>query len=276
VTARLIVNADDYGHSPGVSAGIRQAHRHGVVSTTTAMMNYPDAVPALARAQVECPQLGLGVHLIVTEGRPVLPPEQVPTLIRPDGRFYPISELYAVADAIDPAELKAEWRAQIERFLASGAALDHLDSHHHAACAFEKGMRVFYELAEELDAPVRHPYAVFALFTHNGSLDPVQVDRVRAYADPLMASGRVRAAPGAVTQFYDATVSVETLLDLLDHLEDGATTELMVHPGLVDDEILQGSTYHTMRQTELTVLTDARVLARVRERGIALITFRQL
>ena len=62
MTTSLIVNADDYGRTPEVSLGIRQAHLQGLVSTTTAMVNMPVALDQIRRAQDECPRLGLGVH----------------------------------------------------------------------------------------------------------------------------------------------------------------------------------------------------------------------
>ncbi len=65
---RLIVNADDYGLTPGVGLGTRQAHREGIVTTATAMMNMPYAAVELQRAHEEVPTLGLGVHLTLTAG----------------------------------------------------------------------------------------------------------------------------------------------------------------------------------------------------------------
>ena len=72
---RLIINADDYGRSPDISRGIRQAHLHGVVTSTTCMMNIPTTAADIAVAVRETPQLGLGVHLVLTMGRPVSAPE---------------------------------------------------------------------------------------------------------------------------------------------------------------------------------------------------------
>ena len=62
----LIVNADDYGRTPGVSAGILRAHLESIVTTTTAMVNLPGAVEAISRALASAPRLGLGVHLNLT------------------------------------------------------------------------------------------------------------------------------------------------------------------------------------------------------------------
>ncbi|MEK7278341.1 MAG: ChbG/HpnK family deacetylase, partial [Chloroflexota bacterium] len=87
MTKQLIVNADDYGRTPSVSGGIRHAHLRGVVTTTTAMMNMPSVENDIRLALEECPNLCLGVHLVLTAGRPVLPPERVPSLAASDGGF---------------------------------------------------------------------------------------------------------------------------------------------------------------------------------------------
>ncbi|HCS39550.1 MAG TPA: hypothetical protein DIW44_08195 [Anaerolineaceae bacterium] len=81
MSKRLIVNADDYGHTHGVSQGIRLAHLRGIVTSTTAMMNYRGAEDDLRKATHECPRLGLGLHLVLTSGNPVLPVEKVPDLV---------------------------------------------------------------------------------------------------------------------------------------------------------------------------------------------------
>ena len=87
MTLQLIVNADDYGRSPNVSRGIRQAHRQGIVTSTTCMMNFANVADDLSRALQETPALGLGVHLVLTAERPLLPPAQLPTLTTREGTF---------------------------------------------------------------------------------------------------------------------------------------------------------------------------------------------
>ncbi len=121
MTKYLIINADDYGLHPSVSAGIRKAHLEGILTSTTTMMNMPDAEFALEMAAAHCPNLGLGVHLTLTAGAPLLPPPngQLPALLRLSGRtrFPREAVLREQAAFIPAAEVKAEWRAQIERFI---------------------------------------------------------------------------------------------------------------------------------------------------------------
>jgi chitin disaccharide deacetylase len=266
---RLIVNADDYGHTPGTSAGIRNAHLEGIVTTTTTMMNTRDAVPALKRAMEETPKLGVGVHLILTHGAPILPAEQVPTLLEANGMFPDLPALYALGPKMDKAQLKAEWRAQIEAFLQTGATIDHIDSHHHAAFMFENTLSVLFDLAQEYDAPVRHPFS--GTHMHDGE----QKVAHKIMATTLMKLSPVTYPDSVILEFYSMGVSFENLMRILDALPDG-THELMAHPAILDDEIMQATSYNTMRKVELDLLTDPRIVQHVRDCGIELVTFRDL
>ena len=71
---RLIVNADDFGRSPGINRGILEAHLRGIVTSTTVMVNCPAAALGLERALAEAPDLGIGLHITLTAGRPLSPP----------------------------------------------------------------------------------------------------------------------------------------------------------------------------------------------------------
>ena len=156
---KLIVNADDYGHTPGVSEGIRLAHLHGIVTSTSAMMNRPSAPVELEQAAAICPNLGIGVHLVLTAGNPLLPPEKITTLVREDGSFLRQDDLVRKITQVNLEQVSAEWHAQVEKYLkVTGHAPDHLDSHHHSSYftpgLFERMLR----LAEEIDCPIRKPF----------------------------------------------------------------------------------------------------------------------
>jgi predicted glycoside hydrolase/deacetylase ChbG (UPF0249 family) len=90
---RLIVNADDFGMSQGVSSGILHAHMHGIVTTTSSLMNAPGVVLDINRAQETCPSLGIGVHLVLTSGVPIRSGHLVSSLVMPNGRFPPIADI---------------------------------------------------------------------------------------------------------------------------------------------------------------------------------------
>src|SRR5690606_12551664 len=158
LATRLIVNADDYGLTEGVSEGIRRAHLDGILTTTTAMMNMPSVMADLKLGRELCPNLGFGVHLVLTQGKPVRPPEKVPTLVRRDGRFYSVLQIIEAVEGMNPVELRDEWRAQIERFLETGIPIDHIDSHHHVVMRNEHTLRVALDLASEYGVAIRNPF----------------------------------------------------------------------------------------------------------------------
>ena len=83
---RLIVTADDFGASLAVNEAVEQAHREGILTAASLMVAGDAAADAVARARA-MPSLGVGLHLVLVEGRPVLPPESIPALVDQTGRF---------------------------------------------------------------------------------------------------------------------------------------------------------------------------------------------
>src|SRR5215203_4301815 len=131
----LIVNADDYGIAASVSQGIREAHQRGIVTSTTVMIGMENADEAVPQALKETPNLALGLHLVVAGKalKPVLPPDQIPTLVRPDGLFFDNPAWGEHAASFNPDEMMREVQAQFERFVAVANKLPtHIDSHYHA------------------------------------------------------------------------------------------------------------------------------------------------
>ncbi|MEK6573518.1 MAG: carbohydrate deacetylase [Chloroflexota bacterium] len=266
MTKHLIVNADDYGRTASVSSGIRHAHLNGIVTTTTAMMNMPTVIEDIRVAQGECPRLGLGVHLTLTAGRPVLPPAQAPTLVDHNGAFLRLDQLTTALPNVNPAELRAEWRAQIEKFLATGAALDHLDSHHHTSYFTETAFGIMLDLANEYRAPVRRPRA-------KDENDADSLSRAE-FTDRILREKGARCPDHFITSFYDDGVTISNLLGILNTLPDGLT-EIMSHPGYVDDELLHGSSYNLRREEEIEVLTSDEVKEAITANRITLRTFKE-
>jgi hopanoid biosynthesis associated protein HpnK len=129
---RLIVNADDFGASSAINAAVRQAHQEGILTSASLMVGgaaWEEAV-AIARAH---PRLGVGLHLTLVCGRPVLPPGQIPGLLGPDATRLDDRPVRAgLRWFFRPglrAQLEAEIRAQFERFAATGLRLDHVNGH---------------------------------------------------------------------------------------------------------------------------------------------------
>jgi hypothetical protein len=265
----LIVNADDLGLRPGVAAGIFKAHHDGLVTSTTALMNAPGVEEALRQAQAECPRLGLGVHLTVTSGRPLT---AAPSLAGPGGEFHRPEELLGALPALDPAELYAEWRAQVERFIAvTGLAPDHLDAHHHIAYKAPVLLRPMLELARAYGCAVR-----LATGVDGQEASPAGPGRpLREWGAPLLVELTPRHPDRLETSFYGPTATLSHLLELLAHLPEG-TTELMCHPSYTEPELLAVSSYNRQREQELGALIDPQAREAVREQGIVLVSFADL
>jgi predicted glycoside hydrolase/deacetylase ChbG (UPF0249 family) len=275
---KLIINADDYGRSPGVSRGILQAHRHGIVTSTTVMINQPSVRAQLDEA-LACSDLGVGLHLVFSAWRPVLPPEAIPSLVDCDGFFLSQHALWARAEDISPAHLRAELTAQIERFTAwAGCLPDHLDCHHFVHL-YPPFFQVYADLAAELRLPLRVPFPPEADFQRAVAtlpyLEEFPTDLVRGMIVTNSALIEARQLPHPdhfISTFFGAeALTLDHLLHLLANLSDG-TSELMCHPGY-DEPALAGSTYRQERETEATLLTHPAVRKCVAELGIDLVTF---
>jgi hopanoid biosynthesis associated protein HpnK len=132
-TSHIIVTADDFGRSPAVNAAIMRAHREGILTAASLMVAgdaWAEAVE-LARAM---PTLAVGLHLVVSGGRAVLSPGEIPHLVGPDGLFPDDPLRLGLRYAFDRAaqrELAAEIAAQFARYAATGLPLSHVDGHQH-------------------------------------------------------------------------------------------------------------------------------------------------
>lgn len=272
---RLIVNADDYGRTPGVSRGIRQAHLEGMVTSTTALMNMPGVEDALEQALRDCPRLGLGVHLVATSGWPVLPAAKVKSLTGGE-EFFLTQQIDRLED-VNLNELRDEWHAQIEQFVkATGRSPDHLDSHHHFMFFSEPIFRLTLELAQEYHCAVRSTLPIRRSGETGGLPRPTYV-QANTYVPALLGEYGVRHPDHFEATFYNETANVEHLAWILNGLLEG-TSELMCHPGYADESLLgaRGSAYNQPREKELATLTDPSMMELIQQRGIKLITFADL
>ncbi len=280
MSRKLIVNADDFGRSRGVSEGILRAHRDGIVTSTTAMMNMPGVAHDLLQAASEAPRLGLGVHLTFTAGRPLMPMEWVRSLVDEHDHFLSQDAIMQQPARLDADELLSELKAQVNTFKnALGRLPDHLDAHHFVHL-IPPLFRVYLDLAESYDLPIRLPIPRRpAPLEHVPALLGNVSREVLApivEADWALLEGRaIRTTDQFVMGFFGQNTSVANLLDILTNLPEGVT-ELMTHPGLADDHIRAESNYHVERERELDTLTDPQVLVQLQKLDIELVTYAEL
>ncbi len=280
---RLIVNADDFGRSPGVTRGILDAHRKGIVTSTSVMINQPDVFPALETALRDTPHLGYGLHIALTGGGvPISERHTIPTLLTDEGTFPATTHWLRHYDTLNPAEIEREVVAQIDLFTrTAGRPPDHLDCHDHCLFLIPNGLRVLIRLANERDLPIRNPgfnlpFADVIRVTKRlrESVSPEFVDQVAPQMTAIIEANPPRRMPDRYERgFYNKTATLGDLLLMLTGLADG-TTELVCHPGYVDDGLT--SSYREKREDELAALTHASAREVIKSEGIALIKFSDL
>lgn len=271
MSIRLIVNADDYGRDDDVSRGIRQAHSQGIVTSTTAMLNFPANQANLRLAAKEAPGLGLGVHLVLTSGKPLLAAGEIPSLVDENGAFLRPDKFWSKLDSLNSEEVMAEWRAQIDRFIRiMGHPPTHLDSHHHSSYYNAMLFRNMLLLAKEYGCAVRIP--VINTAREDNGLYPSLRDSFIEFSGTLLAEFRPRAPQRFIATFYDEQATKSTLVEILRNLEEGVS-ELMCHPGYAGKELIATSIYNHERERELEILTDPEISDLIKKRNIQLISF---
>jgi hopanoid biosynthesis associated protein HpnK len=129
----LIVTADDFGADVAVNEAVEIAHRRGVLTAASLMVAAPAAADAVARART-LRSLAVGLHLVLVDGRPILPAVEVPALVDRHGAFRQDMAAAGARMFFDPAarrQLAAEIAAQFAAFAATGLRLDHVNAHKH-------------------------------------------------------------------------------------------------------------------------------------------------
>jgi chitin disaccharide deacetylase len=284
----LIVNADDLGWTEGVNQGIAEAHRNGIVTSASLLANGAAFASGVELARTT-PGLGVGVHLNLSDGEPVAERELVTTILNDKGELggRPESLLLKLARrSVSVQEIEQEWDAQIQKVRDSGLEPTHLDGHRHVQM-----LPGLFEIALRLAK--KHGIAAIRISHEESSLRAalsagakqkgtvVMKQGVQARGLKLLARDAreqaERAGIAAADYFcgiaQTGELTKEGVLRLLEILPEG-TTELMSHPGYMDDDLAKSATrLQASRQTELAILTDTQVRNLVASQGIRLIDY---
>lgn len=272
----LIVTADDFGADGAVNQAVEQAHRDGVLTAASLMVSGAAASDAVGRAR-RMPSLGVGLHLVLTDGRPTLPPDEVSRLVDSSGRFRADMVRSAIGITLQPAarrQLANEIEAQFAAFAATGLPLDHVNAHKHfhlhpviASLVLRIGERYGMRAAR---APVE-PRAVLAMAEPGA----------RARRDPAIPWARIVArrfrragviVPDQVFGLaWSGAMDTGRLSGLLAALPDGVS-EIYTHPAVADAWPGHAQGYRYV--DELVALTNVREA--IRDHGIALARFGDL
>ncbi len=269
---RLIVNADDFGRSHSVNEAVVRAHREGILTTASLMVNEAACNEAVALAR-ENPKLGVGLHLTLLCGKSTLPPERIPGLVNAQGEFgnRPVDVGMSYFFKHDLREqLRTEIHAQFEKFRATGLPLDHVNGHLHLHLhptvfrilmedAVPLGLRHMRLTRDSLSRSRRMTRGHWFYRVSHAAIYEWLSRRARG---PLQQRG-IRHAQITFGLLQNARVDEEYILKLLPELPPG-DSELYSHPSL--DEF----------KHEFDALTSPRVKERARRLGIELIRYQDL
>ena len=277
---RLIVNADDFGLTSGVNRAIIELHAAGLVTSTSLMARAgaTDEAIELARAT---PSLGVGCHVVLVDGEPVLPPEKIPSLVDARTGHFPNSLttflLRLFTCRIRAAEIEAEAAAQISLLQQRGVRLTHIDTHKHAHI-FPAVLRPVLRAARAAGIrAVRHPFEPeWAVRAAIGAplARVVQIAALRPLAPrsrQVIAQEGFTTTDGTIAVAGTGTLNAATLRSLLEQLPAG-TWELVTHPGYNDADLARVRTrLRASRDVERSALAALKEFP-----GIELISFAAL
>jgi hopanoid biosynthesis associated protein HpnK len=284
---RLIVNADDFGFTSGVNSGIIEAHSRGIVTSSTLMAKGPAFRQAVDMAR-SAPALSVGCHVVLIDGEPVLDAEKLASLTA-SHRFRDGLKSFAaraLTGRIDEQDVFAEAKAQIGKIQSAGIAVWHVDTHKHTHL-FPRILRPLLRAARECGVRgIRNPF---------GPRLPMRSTQLMQRPNLWTRYAQMRVFGAFANNFRHAvaendlttpngTLGVEvtgTLDETLFHaiaeaIPDG-TWEFVCHPGYNDADLQKAHTrLRESRETELRVLTLPAARAILEEKGIQLISYRDL
>jgi predicted glycoside hydrolase/deacetylase ChbG (UPF0249 family) len=278
----LVVNGDDFGLTPGVNAGILDCHVHGILTSASLFANGPATAEAIVIAR-QTPALGIGCHLTLVDGAPLLPVDHVRSLA-PQGIFRPSWRSFVIAalhGGIDFLEVERELAAQIEHLRGCGLTLTHLDAHKHVH-AYPPVFAIVARLARRFAIPVvRVPYEApaFSVFARSSVTKAVVRQAAEnlalfpwaAWDRRLLARHGLERPPRFLGRVVTGVMTAANLHALLDGVRPGIS-ELMTHPGHPDSALDQVWTrLRASRAVEVSLLTSSHIHDAVRRAGIVLV-----
>ena len=243
--SRLIINADDFGLTEGVNRAIVELHRDGVLTSAT-LMARAGATSQAIRLALENPTMGVGCHVVLVDGQPVLPPDKVSSLVdNKTGFFFPSLTAFLArlfSGRIRAAEIEAEAAAQIALLKGGGMRLTHIDTHKHTHM-FPPVLEPLLRTARRAGIrAVRNPFEPewAVRVTPRASLARVAevaaLRRLGPFFRRMIARADIATTDGTIAVAGTGTFDAATVRALLGELPEG-TWELVTHPGYNDADL---------------------------------------
>lgn len=276
----IIINADDFGRHAEINRAVEEGLVHGCLRSATVMPGgaaFAGAIDIARRHE----ELGLGVHFTLVDGHPILPPEEIPSLVGSEGDFLPdhtaLLKRY-LKGGVNLEEVRRELAAQLQKIEATGIPISHVDSHQHMH-TLPGIIDIVLDLAARAGIrAVRTPRTpLFAgAFGGLGQL----VGRLGLSTLARLAACKAHRR-GLLTPDHFAgivageAVSEGELLHLIAHLPQG-TTEVMMHPGMKNDVLQEDSGWQHDFEAELAAILSPRVEAALQKAEVEPVNFRHL
>ena len=277
---RLILNADDFGRHEKINEAVECAVREGCLRSAT-LMPGGEAFEGAVEVAKRLPELGVGIHFTLANGFPVLPPEEIPSLVTEQGLFYDNYMAFLkryLQGKVRLGEIRSELAAQLRKMEETGLELTHVDSHQH----------------------LHHVPGILGIALNlagAAGIRRIRVSRASLFEGESGGLGQLvgRMGLGSLAQFaaYQAgrkgfsmpdhfagivageAVSEEHLGELLDSLQEG-TTEVMLHPGTDNAVLQEDCRWQHDFEAELRAATAPSILQKLKEKGIEAVNFRAL
>jgi len=280
----LIVNADDFGLSPGINAGIIEGFQNGILTSASIMVNAPAFEEAVKLAHAH-DGLGIGIHLNVVRGKAVLPPAEIPSLVDPTGRFVrtPIALCFdLLRKRVNLDHLSREFSAQIQRAFEAGLRPTHMDSEKHVHMYPPIFARVV-KLAEEYGIRAvrwtgQYPRARTLIRWNQQSYKALLVSLCARLCRKQLKGRAVMSNDYFYGLVETGSLTAEVFRGFLLRLQDGVT-EIMCHPGYLDKDLpevfqtMGSSSLVTSRVLELQALIDPTLREYIDAVGVRLIHY---
>ncbi|MFO1002015.1 MAG: polysaccharide deacetylase family protein [Planctomycetaceae bacterium] len=272
----LIIHSDDAAMSHSVNRATIDSMENGFVSSCSIMVPCP-WFPEFAEWAKQHPEKDFGIHLTLNSEfgsyrwGPVAGRDKVPTLVDEHGYLFKSKD--EVIARARPAEVEIELRAQIDRALAAGIRLSHLDTHMGTVVSTADMLDIYVRLGIEYNLPV--------MIIRN--IDPALAagypDLVRRNHEYIQQLEMQKLPPiDYLYQFYDGKdhdARQKRYLDTIRDLKPGVT-QLIIHCGYDDSELQAITGSHFLRDDDRRIFSDPAVRKQIEAMGVEIIDWTKL
>ena len=299
----LIITADDFGASLNINEGIKFAAEHKAITSISVLSNFTESLPELKKLADNHPDIGIGVHLNIITGKPILGADQVPSLVGSNGNFYTLKEILTKINRISLDDLRKELREQILVMNEYDIPIDNLSDQYGVISIYDQFFKILVELAEEFNVPLRTPVLasvkypdVFSnsnMVKHGRKLvfgiavtNPFKAIRLKKYFRIAEMEKKSRKLdelgiihPDLFIESFWGDPTASNLLHILEHLP-GGTSEIVLHIGSNSrqDQYPSGLDvdYFKNREHELMTITSDYLKQYMQKMNIKPISFSHL